>query len=267
MALARWPTRWGHLKELRGWFAGHREPHERALLIAATALSPSADQTLVYSTASDLARRLQIVLAAARALAADGNHAEVLASALNWSAQTNRERLSGPARRCRRYAGAALFLNLAEPVAESGLPQILDGPQAVEPTRCEPAWRAALDAVVVSRITETAFEGVARRWLDAALHHQRVRARLIRCYVDAASPSTLPMTVAYSNPQAAHVSTPAMIMIEVVRRWAAVDRKNPARRQIKEAIVIPLTRPWWLRLLKILYIHLRTLIAMTERKI
>ena len=51
-------------------------------------------------------------------------------------------------------------------------------------------------------------------------------------------------------------------MIGMVRRWASVD---PARRQVKEDIVVPLTYPWWLRLLTILYVHVRTFVEMERQ--
>jgi hypothetical protein len=53
--------------------------------------------------------------------------------------------------------------------------------------------------------------------------------------------------------------TTAKIMIGIVRRWAATDRTDPICRQIKEHIVIPLTQPRWLRVVKMSYVKLRTL--------
>ena len=45
--------------QLRGWFTAHGRPDERALLVAAAALSPAEDAD-VYTVASSLARRLDI---------------------------------------------------------------------------------------------------------------------------------------------------------------------------------------------------------------
>jgi hypothetical protein len=375
----------GWKDELCGWFDDHREPHERALLVAAATLSP-AEEANVYTVASSLARRLEItmngaglawypatglrdllgaepqddrivfrrhgfamsalrhaladyplarsdllswlaalptddavpyelrsslaetfadmaaeygpaeliietarkwgaadladlsfialtrlkhlathgnrqvlgeVILAARALATGGHRVEVLTAALAWSAETNRENLSHPARQRRRRAGAMLFLELARPVSESGLPVMLEGDPTVDPA---PGWRAGLDIRTAALGTgDDAFEEVARRWLDAALNHAHVRQRIIWIFIKAATPSGVPSGAAYGMGPAMPGPTAAKIMIGMVRRWAAEDHTDPVRKKIKEDIVIPLTRPWWLRLLKILYVHLRTL--------
>jgi hypothetical protein len=48
---------WGD--ELRGWFGQHKEPHERALLVAAATLPSGAEEAYVYAAASSLAQRLR----------------------------------------------------------------------------------------------------------------------------------------------------------------------------------------------------------------
>ncbi|HZE32367.1 MAG TPA: hypothetical protein VE198_13130 [Actinoallomurus sp.] len=45
--------------------------------------------------------------------------------------------------------------------------------------------------------------------------------------------------------------------------WARLV-SDTVRRDIKEAIVVPLTRPWWFRLLVVLYIQLRSLIQLVR---
>jgi hypothetical protein len=151
-----------------------------------------------------------------------------------------------------------LFLELARPVSESGLPVMLEGDRTVDPA---PGWRAALDIRTAALGTgDDAFEEVARRWLDAALNHAHVRQRIIWIFIKAATPSGVPSGAAYGMGPAMPGPTAAKIMIGMVRRWAAEDHTDPVRKKIKEDIVIPLTRPWWLRLLKILYVHLRTLV-------
>lgn len=50
----------GWKDELRAWFEEHRQPHERALLVAAATLSPTADEKDVYAAAAALAQRLKI---------------------------------------------------------------------------------------------------------------------------------------------------------------------------------------------------------------
>jgi hypothetical protein len=52
----------GWADELRDWFNRHREPPERALLIAAATLSPVAEDKNVYALASSLAQRLEITI-------------------------------------------------------------------------------------------------------------------------------------------------------------------------------------------------------------
>ncbi|OLT14545.1 hypothetical protein BJF79_18955 [Actinomadura sp. CNU-125] len=65
-------------------------------------------------------------------------------------------------------------------------------------------------------------------WLDAALAHPHLRAGIVRTFVAAARPA----------PDA---------MIGLVRGWAAAE---PARREIRDAIVLGLSRPWWLWLVR-----------------
>jgi hypothetical protein len=204
---------------------------------------------------------LSEVIQAALALATSGHHAEVLAAALAWCAQANRENLSYQARQRRRRAGATLFLELAAPVTASGLPKVLDGTLAVDPLTCAPGWRAALDFHTGAfNAGANAFEEALRRWLDAALRHARLREEIARALVEAATPpDTVPGSVRETGPAEPGLTT-AQIMIGMVRRWATTDPPDPIRRKIREHIVIPLTQPSWLRLLKVLYIKLRTLV-------
>jgi hypothetical protein len=206
------------------------------------------------------AQVLAEVIVAAQALSGSGHHPEVLAAALGWCAETNVERLSAAARRGRRRAGATLFLALAMPVTESGLPEVLNGQPGVDPLRYVPGWRAVLDFCT----TDTCFLLVVRRWLDAALRHLRVRAWIVEVFVEAAQPSTTrPGTTYRTGPVESGLIT-AEVMIDVVRLWAALDRTDPIRKQVKEAIILPLTRPWWVRLLKVGYVRLRTLIQLAR---
>jgi DNA polymerase III delta prime subunit len=203
------------------------------------------------------------VILAAQALATSNHPAEVLAAALDWCAETNPENLSPSGRRRRRRAGAMLFLELARPVTASGLPELLDGDRPIDPMRYERGWRAALESIIAFSARDIAFEDVARQWLDAALQHSQVRHGIVRVFVEAAKPSSVP-TLRYGATPAKYEPTAEKIMIGVVRYWAAADRMDPIRKAIKEGIVIPLTRSWWLRLLKIIYVWLRTLIETTR---
>ena len=210
----------------------------------------------------------QVVLAA-QSLSAAGHRAEVLSAALAWCAEDDEERLSYAARRRRRRAGASLFLELARPVAASGLPELLDGGRDADPMRYVPGWRAVLDIRDLIGGENRWFGNGIHRWLDAALHHPGMRTRIVRIFVEAAGPAPVAGvaygTVAYDagRPE----PSAAKVMVDVVRPWAAVDRTDPARRDIKEAIVVPLIRPWGFRLLVVLYIRLRTLLqpARTSR--
>jgi hypothetical protein len=53
-------------------------------------------------------------------------------------------------------------------------------------------------------------------------------------------------------------------MISVVRRWATTDSTDIIRTGINDDIVIPLTYPWQLRLMRVIYAKLR-MRAITSR--
>jgi hypothetical protein len=201
------------------------------------------------------------VIVTAQALAAQGHREEVLRAALNWCAQASPESLSDQARQRRRRAGARLFLQMAGPMEPSGLPQILGGARPADPTSCPPGWRAVLEFRATPGLTVLQIEWVLGHWLDAALHFAHLRKRICAVFVAAATPPLIPssmvsgLTTPQSSPDAAR------FMIDVVQRWAALRSDDPARREIEEYIVIPLTRPWWLRLAKTLYMWLRRLDA------
>lgn len=201
----------------------------------------------------------QEVIVAALSLVDSGSAHEVLTAALDWCAESNAERLSVAARRRRIRAGAMLFLELASRTSSSGIPALLHGDGAVDPLDCVPAWRAALyTRAVAGDGRDTAFEETVRQWLDTALLAPRLRGRITAAFVDAATPRESPFGHADVLGPVGTGPIAAKFMIELVRRWAAADPKNPVRRKIKEDIVIPLTSPWWLRLLKILYVWVRT---------
>ena len=195
------------------------------------------------------------VMLAVRNLAKSGHRKEVLTAILGWCAETSGETLSPRARQRRRRVGVTLFLELARPVTDSGVPRALDHDQGVDPERCAPGWRAALDPDVGAGLN--VIEDVLGRWLDAALNHARLREQISSVLVIAAGPGVRPGSP-HSVGSTRRSPTAAEIMIGMVRRWATVDHADPVRRTIKEDIVIPLTQPAWLRLLKVLYVGLRT---------
>jgi hypothetical protein len=203
------------------------------------------------------------VIAAARNLADQDHRQEVLTAVLGWCAESSQENLTDGERKRRRKVGAMLFLELARPVAPSGLPQILDKGDAVDPTSCLPGWRAVLDFHATPGLWNDAIERVLIRWLDAALRHSRVRARIIAVLIAAASPP-MPFRrarwIASAKPDTAN----AEFMISVVRRWATTDSTDIIRTGINDDIVIPLTYPWQLRLMRVIYAKLR-MRAITSR--
>jgi hypothetical protein len=199
------------------------------------------------------------VVEAALSLADAGSAHEVIKAALGWCVESSPERLSVAARRRRIHAGAMLFLELARRRSPSGFPTLLHGEGAVDPSVCVPAWRAVLHTADARR--GTALEETVRQWLDAALLDPRLRGRITSAFVDAARPREATFGgTAVLDPVGAG-TTAAEFMIELVRHWAATDPRNPVRKKIKEDIVIPLTTPWWLRLLKMMYAWVRTLVV------
>jgi hypothetical protein len=199
------------------------------------------------------------VVAAAVSLADSGSAHEVLKAALGWCAESNTERLSVAARRRRIRAGAMLFLELASRTSPSGMPTLLYGDGAIDPLDCVPAWRAILHTTDDGR--GTALEETVRQWLDAALLAPRLRGGITAAFVDAARPAGASFGGATVFGPVGAGTLAAEVMIELVRRWTATDPGNPVCRRIKEDIVIPLTTPWWLRLLKMMYVWLRTLVV------
>jgi hypothetical protein len=199
------------------------------------------------------------VLAAAQALNAFGHHGEVLMAALAWCAETNDENLSPKARRRRRLTGAMLFLDLARPVTDSGIPEVLASDRPVAPAACVPGWQTALSFYTqTSGPGDLPVEDAVNRWLNTSLHHVYLRERISSAFIKAAiPPRILPGGGRETGPP---MPTTAEAMIGMVRRWAATDHKDPVRREIKDSIVIPLTRLWWIRLLKRMHIRLRTLV-------
>jgi hypothetical protein len=256
-------------RELYEWSRRDRTPQTLKLVIARVCeplgqTYPSVALTRIKHLATHGNRQVRgEAVEAAQALAEAGHHAEVLTAVLGWCAETNGESLSRAMRRKRRLAGAAIFLELARTVTGSGVPELLAGDRPGGPIRYEPGWRAALDGFMAFGTRDIAIEDVACRWLDAALEHPHVRDEIVRLFIEAAKPtaSATPAlsTARYAARPAWHDPTTAKIMISIAENWAAVDRANPVRREIKEGIVIPLTRPWWLRLVKLVYVYLRTL--------
>lgn len=160
------------------------------------------------------------VVRAALGLAHSGHAGRVRAAVIDWCGGGPRESLSPAQRRRRTRTGAEIFLALAAEAGAHGLPALL---YEVDAETCVPAWRAAMEAVPA-----LGWEEAAVFWLDAALARPEVRDGIVRMFVGAARPA----------PEA---------MIALVRGWAAGDG---ARRGIRDAIVLGLSRPWWLWLVR-----------------
>ncbi|QFG24206.1 hypothetical protein [Actinomadura sp. WMMB 499] len=173
----------------------------------------------------------QEVADAAVELARAEHRGEVLAAVLGWCRPPAYESLSEAARDRRARTGAVVFLRLAGDGTGHGIPAVLE---LVDALACEPAWRAAVTADKPA----LGWEEPAVFWLDAALAHPGLRDGIVRMFVGAARPA----------PDA---------MIGLVRGWAAAD---PARRRIRDAIVLGLSRPWWLWLARWLAVWVRTLL-------
>jgi len=203
------------------------------------------------------------VMIAVRALAASGHRTDVFTAALAWCAGSNEESLSSQDRERRRRVGALLFLGLARPVNDLGLPEVLGDDHAAEPMACLPGWQAALDLHTATYgMRYDMIEDVVWRWLDAALLHAPMRERIIAVFIQAATPPVWRLSSGGSRQTES--ATPrlsaAQIMIGMVQRWANLDPTNLTRQEIKEDIVIPLTGPRWLQLLKEFYVYLRNLV-------
>lgn len=191
----------------------------------------------------------QEVIAVAMSLAAD-HHQEVLKAAIAWADETGSASLSAKVRRRRMRTGARIFLELAGPPSGPDLSKAPGRRETFVSFRCVPAWRAALylDA------DDPAFEKAVHHWLDTALDRPDLRSQVVAIFIAAV---TAPAIDLRPDPITAE-RIAAQTMIDIVRRWAMADPTDPSRRGIAEDIVIPLTHPWWLRLLRIMRARLRT---------
>lgn len=205
------------------------------------------------------------VIAAALSLAEQDHRQEVLAAVLGWCQRINDENLTGQQRQRRRQVGAMLFLELAGPVAPSGLPQIFGKDEAADPASCMPGWQAVFDFHGRPGLWDGAIERVLVRWLDAALRHSPVRISIRDVLVGVASPP-----ISFGRGRWARSEKPdtanAEFMIGIVRRWAAIDPADILRMKIGDEIVISLTYPWWRRMLRDVNAKLRMHAAVSRSR-
>ena len=195
------------------------------------------------------------VIKVARALAGQGHRQEVLGAALDWCAKSNRENLSDRARRRRRKVGAMLFLELAATITPLELP---DTPASRHPTprpSCQDGGPSSTSMANPAYGVRRSSRSCAGGWtkpsaIPICVHElRRLRRRGSTALVLRWSELDRP-----GEPDQAN----AKLMIDVAQRWAATDPTDIIRAGIKDQIVIPLTYPWWLRLLKVIYAKLRT---------
>ncbi|GGU97593.1 hypothetical protein GCM10010182_12330 [Actinomadura cremea] len=170
------------------------------------------------------------VARAALGLVHSGHGGWVRDAVIAWCDEAHPESLSPVQRRRRAHTGATIFLDLASEAGAGGLPALLYG---VDAETCVPAWKAAMAATPA-----LAWEEPAVFWLDAALARPELRDGIVRMFVAAARPA----------PDA---------MIGLVRAWAAA---GAGRREIRDAIVLGLSRPWWLWLVRWLAVSVRGLV-------
>lgn len=191
-----------------------------------------------------------------RRLVEAGYYSEALKAVLAWCALMGRETLSVSQRQKRRRVGAALFLEFAGAVNEAGLPTVLAGSARLTPAHCRPGWRAVLDYYADGGAPHSGFGVAVKRWLDAAVTHTPLRAAITDMFVSAAGGPFTSFRVDYGN--SAGLTTADSAMTAVARQWFMTGPREPAQREVMEAITVPLTRSGWLRRLKRGWIFMRT---------
>lgn len=197
---------------------------------------------------------LREVISTAMTLAGNGHREVVTAAALQWcDADASRERLSARERQRRRRAGATLFLGLAgtgEP-PDFGLPPVPAETRYADLRPIVQAWRAVFEFLDTTMPNyHDAVETTICRWLEYALSHDTALEQVCDVFADAAYP-------AEGAPSTRTDGTAARTMIDIVRWWAAGDRGDMTRTSVERLIVVPLTFPWWLRLIRRLVLDFR----------
>jgi hypothetical protein len=188
------------------------------------------------------------VMITARALISDGHGEEILSAVLDWCGPTSLDQLSEPDRRRRRWAGGLMFLELAGRTSSDG-PEILDHVRDLTVRSYVWGWRAVMDFSSWRGSQPAEIERVMRLWLDAAARNAELRTRISALFVAAAAPQPVP---AHDTQAFGPCVTSADFTIAMVRRWSANHPPEAAGARIEEAIVIGLTRRWWLRRIRIL---------------
>jgi hypothetical protein len=180
---------------------------------------------------------------------ADRGHQDlVLDAALDWCAVDSHEVLPPAARQRRRRAGAMLFLRLAERVDVVGYGRTL-------------GWRAAIDFRDHHDTDQAALARVFGIWLDTALTDDHLGDAVVATFLSAGSPRLIPD--AAGAWRARPDRSEARFVIALADAWASGtwtasgDRVDPARAVLADRIAIPLTHPWWRRVLRIIRARIR----------
>lgn len=246
-------------QDLYDWSRNKNTPQTLKLVVAKVCELIGREYPLVALTRlKHLATRgnsqvVREVLDVSMALADAGQRSAVTDAAVQWcDADAGEERLSLAERRRRRRAGAMLFLELASAASPpgSGLPAILAGPADTDLQCYVQAWRAIFGFLATTPAGYRKTAEAVCLWLDHALGHDTVREQVCALFVAAAYP-------AEAAPSPVTDGAAAQAVIDIVQRWSAADHTDMIRTDVEQRIVIPLTSPWWLRLLRILALSFR----------
>jgi hypothetical protein len=201
---------------------------------------------------------VQQVEQSARNLVQSGHYPEVLAAVLTWCVPAYEEKLSASQSKQRRRVGATLFLEFARANDKTGAPELLTGAASRPPAGYLAGWRAALDAQMEEGTADLGFNTVVGQWLDAAVHHFPLRSAITSTFVSATGAPYFPPRISYGNKRELTVD---QVMSKIARGWYDGGLRSPERREVKEAITVPLTRNGALRLLKMGWISARRWLA------
>lgn len=174
------------------------------------------------------------VIDSALALAEFGHGGLVLREALDWCDPGKYGVLPASARQRRRRAGAMLFLRLSVSVDAIG-------------SSCIAGWRAALDFRDHRDTDHAALVRVFDRWLDTALAQPQLRDAVVETFVAAGAPRLIldANGVWGAKPDRGA----ARFVIALADAWAAADPAGD-RAVLADRVAVPLTYPWWRRVLR-----------------
>jgi hypothetical protein len=131
------------------------------------------------------------------------------------------------------------------------IPTILTETAEIPEDGLRQAWRSVFSFLDGFAIDYHEVETTVHQWLDSALRHDEImRDRVCGLFVTAATPAETALPPLTDG-------NAASAMIDMARRWAALDRADTTRADMAEGIRIALTFSWWTRLLRILIWNIR----------